>query len=151
MFLVSGSVLIMKKALLIVGVMFCPLVYAVDCEITVETTSMTAFKVSEISVNKSCIDVKINFTNLAAMKHSLVITKTSDMPNVIKDGISSGPAKAYLRDSDERIVASSPLISRGQTASMTMKMSGIDTNESYSYFCSFPGHAYTMKGILKFE
>ena len=38
----------------------------------------------------------------------------------------------------------------GQTTSVTFPTSALKKGESYTFFCSFPGHSSIMKGPFKF-
>jgi azurin len=84
----------------------------------------------------------------AAMGHNWVLTKTADMQGTVTDGIAAGAAKDYVKAGDARVLAHTKLIGGGETDSVSFATSALKAGESYSYFCSFPGHAGIMKGTL---
>jgi azurin len=69
---------------------------------------------------------------------------------VSSDGIAAGFASDHIKKGDARVIAHTKIVGGGQTTSITFPTSALKKGESYTYFCSFPGHASMMKGSLKF-
>ena len=47
------------------------------------------------------------------------------------------------------MIAHTKIVGGGQTATVTFPTSKFTKGESYSFFCSFPGHWSMMKGAFK--
>jgi azurin len=48
------------------------------------------------------------------------------------------------------VIANTKVIGGGQTTSVKFATSALKAGESYTFFCSFPGHSAIMKGAFKF-
>lgn len=86
---------------------------------------------------------------VAAMGHNWVLSKTSDVQSITTQGIAAGSANSFLKTGDKRIIAQTRLIGGGESTNVTFNVSELSPDETYSYFCSFPGHSVLMKGQLK--
>ncbi|MDR2128854.1 MAG: azurin, partial [Burkholderiaceae bacterium] len=75
-------------------------------------------------------------------------SKTADSQAVANDGIAAGAAKDYLKDNDARIIAHTKMLGGGESDSVTFDVAKLSAGESYTYFCTFPGHVALMKGTL---
>lgn len=147
----------MKKTLLLTGIvsaMFANVAFAGACDVNVEAIAVMAFNVKEIAVPKTCKEITLNLKNTgtmakAVMGHNVVISKTSDMEAVIKDGISAGLASNYVKPKDSRVVGYTTVIGGGESTTAKIKLSNIKATDSYSFYCSFPGHGSIMKGVFK--
>lgn len=130
--------------------------FAGQCDITLEATASMAFSAKEIVVNKACKEVNLTLKNSGTMKkemmgHNLVITKKSDMQAVLVDANTAGLSKNYVKENDERVIAHTPVIGGGESATIKFKTSKMDHKENYTFFCSFPGHSSVMNGVVKFN
>jgi len=113
-----------------------------------------SYSLKEIAVSKKCKDVKLTFKNAGTlaknvMGHNVVFTKTKDMSNVVQDVITAGLDKNYVKPNDDRVIAYTNVIGGGETTTIKINPSKFKPNESYSFFCSFPGHSAVMKGVVK--
>lgn len=129
-------------------------VIAGECDISVEATPSMAFSTKEITVNKTCKEVILTLKNAgnmpkAAMGHNLVITKKSDMQATLTDGNAAGLSKNFVKDNDERVIAYTPILGGGESATIKFKTDKFNTKDSFSFFCSFPGHSAVMNGVVK--
>lgn len=129
-------------------------VFAQQCETTVDSTDQMTYLQNEVSVSRSCKQFTVTLQHTgrmpaAAMGHNWVLSKTSDIQAITTDGIAAGNAKSYLKDGDSRVIAHTKLIGGGESTSVTFNVSGLSPTESYTYFCSFPGHSALMKGQIK--
>lgn len=127
---------------------------AENCEITVEGNDSIQFNVKSIEVPASCEEFKVTLKHVgklpkASMGHNFVLGLTSDMAAINADGIQAGPSNDYLKPNDTRVIAATDLIGGGESTSVTIPVSKLQQGESYTYFCSFPGHSGLMKGELK--
>jgi azurin len=123
------------------------------CKVEIAGTDAMQFDKKEIAVAADCTDVQVTLTHtgkLAAnvMGHNWVLAKTADMAGVASDGISVAPD--HVKPGDARVVAHTKVVGGGQSASVTFKTSQLKKGESYSFFCTFPGHWAVMKGMFKF-
>lgn len=129
-------------------------VFAQQCETTVASTDQMTYLQKEVSVSRSCKQFTVTLQHTgrmpaAAMGHNWVLSKTSDVQAIATDGIAAGSAKSYLKEDDSRVVAHTKVIGGGESTSVTFNVSELSPAESYTYFCSFPGHSALMKGQLK--
>lgn len=147
----------MKRTLLVTGIasaMFANAAFAGACDVNVEATAAMAFNVKEIAVPKTCKEITLNLKNAGTMSksvmgHNVVISKTADMQAVISDGMTAGLANQYVKPKDARVIGYTNVIGGGESTSAKIKLSNVKSSESYSFFCSFPGHGAVMKGVFK--
>ena len=129
---------------------------ASECAATIESNDAMQFNVKSMVVPKSCKSFTVTLKHVgklpkAAMGHNWVLTKSADMAATAKDGIAAGVPNHYLQPQDARVIASTPLIGGGESSTIEFSVAQLSATESYSYFCSFPGHASLMKGSLKLD
>ena len=131
-------------ALLAAGGIAAPAM-AADCAITVEGNDQMQFNVKNIEVPKSCKTYTITLNHVgkmpkSSMGHNIVLTATADATAVAADGMKAG---------DTRVLAHTKVIGGGESTSVTFDVSKLKAGADYTYFCSFPGHSFIMKGSLK--
>lgn len=131
-----------------------PSAMAGECAVTVESNDAMQFNLKTVEVPASCASFEITLLHVGklpktAMGHNLVVSKSADMAQVAKDGIGAGVANGYLQPQDARVLAHTDLIGGGERSSVQLDPSKLAAGESYSFFCSFPGHSALMKGNLK--
>ncbi len=124
------------------------------CEINVDSTDAMTFSVKEISVPKTCKDFTINLKHVGKMPktvmgHNLVISKEADQAGVIEDGNKAGIAGDYVKAKDARVIASTKIIGGGEAASTKFAVAKLNATDKFTFYCSFPGHAFGMKGAVK--
>ena len=83
------------------------------------------------------------------MGHNWVLTKTADVQAVAADGIPAGVANQYVKTGDTRVIAHTKVLGPGESDSVTFSVKKLTATDSYTFFCSFPGHSGIMKGTLK--
>lgn len=130
--------------------------FAADCAVDIEGTDTMQFTAKSITIAKTCKDFTINLKHNGklpkmAMGHNVVISKTADVGAVAADGIAAGLDKDYIKAGDTRIIAHTKLIGPGETATVTFPVSKLNPKESYTFFCSFPGHYGVMKGAIELK
>ncbi len=128
-------------------------VWAADCAVEIEGNDAMQFNKPTISVPASCKEFTVKLKHVGklpktAMGHNWVLSKTADMPGIATDGIPAGAAKDYVKDGDARVIAHTKLIGGGESDSVKFAVSKLKAGDSYTYFCSCPGHAAIMKGTL---
>ena len=132
---------------------FCAPVMAADCSVDIDANDAMKFDKSEIVVDKSCKEFTINVHHSGklarnVMGHNVVITKTDDSAAVARDGVAAGLDNQYLKPNDDRVIASTNIIGGGEKTSTTFSVEKLAADQSYTFFCSFPGHVALMKGTV---
>nr|WP_314582187.1 azurin [uncultured Pseudomonas sp.] len=126
---------------------------AAECSVDVDSTDQMTFSTKAIEIDKSCKEFTVNLKHSGSlpknvMGHNLVISKEADMQPIATDGLSAGIDKQYLKEGDARIIAHTKIIGAGETDSLKIDVSKLDSAEKYGFFCSFPGHISMMKGTI---
>jgi len=145
------------SSLVLAAMLISPQVSAAadGCNVTIDATDAMAFNTKEISIKKACKTFNITLKHVGKlgkniMGHNLVVSKEADQKAVLEDGNKAGAAGEYVKANDARIVAHTKLLGGGEQASTQLNLSKLDTKTNYVFFCSFPGHAFMMKGVIKF-
>jgi azurin len=128
--------------------------YAAACDTSIEVTAAMAYTAKAIDVPKTCKTFTINLKaqgtmSKAVMGHNLVITKEADKEAVNTDGSTAGAASNYIKAKDTRVIAHTIVIGGGESASTKFDVKKLSAKDKYVFFCSFPGHAGIMKGVVK--
>lgn len=144
---------LMTLALLAAGGIAAPAM-AADCAVTVEGNDQMQFNVKNIEVPKACKNYTVTLKHVgkmpkSAMGHNLVLTTTADATAAAADGMKAGAAADYVKAGDTRVLAHSKVIGGGESTDMVIDVTKLKAGTDYTYFCSFPGHSFIMKGALK--
>ncbi|MBF6630700.1 MAG: azurin [Comamonas sp.] len=144
---------LMTLALLAAGGMAAPAM-AADCAVTVEGNDQMQFNVKNIEVPKACKSYTVTLKHVgkmpkSAMGHNIVLTTTADATAAAADGMKAGAAADYVKAGDTRVLAHSKVIGGGESTDMVIDVTKLKAGTDYTYFCSFPGHSFIMKGALK--
>jgi len=128
-------------------------VWAADCAVEIEGNDAMQFNKATIAVPASCKEFTVKLKHAGklpktSMGHNWVLAKTADVQGVANDGIPAGAAKDYVKEGDARVIAHTKLIGGGESDSVKFPTAKLKAGESYTYFCSFPGHSALMKGTL---
>ncbi len=147
-----SSALLLASAYIFVST--APAQAASGCALNLDSADMMKFSVTEISVPKTCKDFTINLKHIGKMPknimgHNLVISKEADQAGVIEDGNKAGIAGDYVKAKDARVVAYTKIIGGGEAASTKFAVAKLNTTDKFTFYCSFPGHAFGMKGAVK--
>jgi len=81
-----------------------------------------------------------------AMGHDWVLAKDSDVSAIVNAGLAAGPAHGYLPEHDKRIIAATPIVGGGESATVKFATSLLQAGSRYVFFCTSPGHATVMRG-----
>ncbi|PIE41730.1 MAG: azurin [Gammaproteobacteria bacterium] len=126
--------------------------FAETCELSIEANDMMQYNQSKFEISAAkCDKVKLNLTHVgkmpaASMGHNWVLTKTADKEAIASAGIAAGAGKNYVPEGDARVLAATKVIGGGENTSVTFETAALKVGGDYSFFCSFPGHSYVMKG-----
>ena len=95
---------------------------------------------------KAGSEVTVKFINTAgALQHNWVLVPTGTETEIAMAGTTAGADNAWIPE-DSRIIAASPLVDPGDSASITFTAPAAG---SYTYVCTFPGHNFTMLGTFE--
>lgn len=125
------------------------------CKLEITGTDAMQFDKKELAVAADCTQVELTLHHSGklpaqAMGHNWVLAKSADVSGIASDGVGAGFAKDHIKDGDARVIAHTKIVGGGQSTSVTFPTSKLKAGESYTYFCSFPGHSSIMKGAFKF-
>ena len=121
------------------------------CKLNISATDQMRFEQQTLQVESQCTDVEVTLRNSGKlpaniMGHDWVLTKTADVASVANAGMGAGLANNYQKPGDKRIVAATPIIGGGDSATVRFSTAQLEPSGSYTYFCSAPGHFSIMKG-----
>jgi len=139
--------ILQKVCLLTVCILTTAGLLAQPREIALTTLPGLQFDKVQIAV-KPGEKIRIVFTNRDDMSHNLLIVKPGKREAVVQaaaDLAEKGPALNYIPASEE-IIGSIPVISPGQTSSVTFTVPAAEG--AYPYVCTYPGHGFVMYGVL---
>ncbi|MDO4591958.1 MAG: azurin [Comamonadaceae bacterium] len=127
---------------------------AADCAVTIEGNDQMQFNVKNVEVPQSCSKFTMTLKHTgkmpkSSMGHNIVLTSTADYTAAAADGMKAGAANEYVKPNDTRVIAYTKVIGGGETTSVDVDVSKLKAGTDYTYFCSFPGHSFIMKGALK--
>jgi azurin len=121
------------------------------CKLDISGTDAMQYDKKELSIAADCKVVQLTLKHagklpISAMGHNWVLTKTADVMAVNNAGLTVGAAKNHVPPGDKRVIASTPLVGGGQSASISFPTTGLVKGGDYTFFCSFPGHIGLMRG-----
>jgi azurin len=112
-------------------------------------------KGEELAFDKTTLEapagsvITLKFNNTASgMPHNWVLVKPGTEEAVGSDGITAGDKNSYIKPNDPRVIAYTSLAPAKSTVTVTFDA---PTLGDYPYICTFPGHNYLMKGVLKIK
>ncbi len=123
---------------------------SVDADIIVSTIPGLKFDKSEIKV-KAGSKIKLTFDNPDDMLHNLIIVNPGMADQVAQEAIDlglKGQEKGYVPDSDEVLFHTGLLEPKSNDI---IYFTAPTQPGEYTYVCTFPGHAFTMRGKLIVE
>lgn len=144
---------LMTLAVLAAGVMATPAM-AADCAITIEGNDQMQFNIKNVEVPKSCTKYTMTLKHTgkmprSSMGHNIVLSTTADANAVAADGMKAGMAADYVKPGDSRVIGYSKMIGGGETTTFDFDVAKLKAGTEYTYLCSFPGHSFIMRGVLK--
>ncbi|MCY4265294.1 MAG: azurin [Gammaproteobacteria bacterium] len=131
-----------------------PSALAQDCTIEMNVNDSIMFPETELSISKSeCSEVGINLNHGGSLPkmgggHNWILTLSQDADATAQDGMMALIENQFIKPGDERVIAATDLIGGGESTSVTFSTENLEIDAVYTYFCSFPGHSYTMRGSL---
>jgi azurin len=148
--------MIRRIAVLGIVASFGGAVMADDCKVEIAGNDQIQFDKTELKVSSTCKEVAVTLHHSGklpktTMGHGWVLTKTSDYQALVQATGAAGLANNYVPPGDSRVIAHTPIIGGGETATMTFSTAGMQKGGDYTYFCPFPGHFVTMHGKFVFD
>jgi len=127
--------------------------HAAPCSIDVEGRPGKQFGPDRIVVPSTCKDYTVRLIHTGRNSkekagHNWVLARSEDIDQVMVDGIRAGAEHEFLAPGDARILARTPMLGGGETATVTFPVARLRAGQSYTYYCSFPAHAQHMRGTL---
>ncbi|MBF6631717.1 MAG: azurin [Comamonas sp.] len=143
----------MTLALLATGAMATPAL-AADCAITIEGNDQMQFNIKKVEVPKSCAKYTMTLKHTgkmpkSSMGHNIVLTSTADANAAAADGMKAGAGAEYVKPNDPRVIGFSTVIGGGESTTFGFDVAQLKAGTEYTYFCSFPGHSFIMRGTLQ--
>jgi azurin len=138
-------------ALLLAGA----LAHADPCKLSLESNDQMQFSVHELVVPTECAEVEVTLRHSGKMSaktmgHDWVLAKDSDMSGLITAGLVAGASRGYLPEHDARIIAATPIVGGGESATVKFRTSALQPGTRYAFFCTSPGHSTLMRGAFLF-
>lgn len=130
--------------------------HAGECRLAIDANDMMQFSAQRLSVPAGCAEVELTLHHTGApsaggMVHNWVLVKRPDLAAVAAAGIKAGREHDYQPPADPRILAATPVIGGGQSATVRFPVSALRAGENYAFFCSTPGHNVLMRGELRVD
>jgi azurin len=124
------------------------------CKVDISGNDQMQFDKKELAVAADCTTVEVTLKHSGkqpaqVMGHNWVLARTADVAGVATDGMGAGLPNDYIKKGDARVIAHTKVIAGGQSATVSFATSLLKKGESYTFFCSFPGHYAIMKGAFK--
>lgn len=141
------------KFFILVGVVSFTSLSQAACSFDVEVGDYLKFSTPDMAVEKSCESITVNLKHSGKlpaniMGHNWVLSADADVQTLATEGMSAGLVSNYVTPGDARVLAASSVIGGGESTSVTFSTAGLVSGDAYTFFCSFPGHSYSMRGAL---
>ncbi|WP_408598483.1 azurin [Pseudomonas sp. PLMAX] len=141
------------REILFMGLLLSTSAFASECQITISSSDQMTYDQKTIAIPKSCEKFEVTLSHSGklpklVMGHNLVIVKKSDLEFVANDAMAAGPDSGYLKASDSRVLAHTPLIGGGEQGKAILDVKKLNISEDYVFFCTFPGHRAIMQGEI---
>jgi azurin len=125
------------------------------CQVSIEATDRMQFSERVLTVPSSCAQIELTLRNTGTlpariMGHDWVLTREADAGAVAAAGQAAGFDHNYQPVGDARVLAATPVIGGGTSTTIRIDVAMLQRGQSYTYFCSTPGHASMMRGKLQF-
>lgn len=138
---------------ILVGVVSFTSLSQAACSFDVEVGDYLKFSTPDMAVEKSCESITVNLKHTGKlpaniMGHNWVLSADADVQALATEGMSAGLVSNYVPPGDARVLAVTSVIGGGESTSVTFSTAGLASGDAYTFFCSFPGHSYSMRGAL---
>ncbi len=95
---------------------------------------------------EACSEVTLTFKNVDTLEQHnwVLLVEGADKTEVATAGIKAGPENGYIPQDDDRIIAHTKLLDRGETGEV--RFTAPKAPGTYQFLCTFPAHFLTMMG-----
>jgi azurin len=143
----------MKRSFLLLALLASGSAAADECTIALKGDDAMKFDQASITVSAACPEITIDLTHIGklarnVMGHNVVISPTADYLAAAQAGAAAGLEGNYVPAGDARVIAFTPVVGGGETATVKFPGSKLRAGTAYTFYCSFPGHWAIMKGDL---
>ena len=131
-----------------------PIVPAVSCEMSVRVDDSLRFKPNVIEIPAQCNEFKVvlrHFGRLprVASPRNWVLVKAEDAEAVARAGVEAGAASDFVKPGDARVLASSEVIGRDETAVINLPVQALVPGNTYTFLSTIPGFSPALRGSLE--
>jgi azurin len=131
------------------------LAHAEPCKLALESNDQMQFSVHELIAPTECAEIEVTLKHTGklparTMGHDWVLAKESDMSAIVNAGLAAGPTRDYLPEHDTRIIAATPIVGGGESATVKFATVLLQPGGHYAFFCTSPGHSTVMRGKFRF-
>ena len=150
----KGNPMIIHRLLPIAALLLAaPSAHAVTCQLDVEANDMMQFSTRKLEVDASCEKVRLTLKHTgsspaAVMGHNWVLVRNTDVVAIANAALRAGRDNHYQPPADARVLAMTPTVGGGESATITFDTAALHSGETYSFFCSTPGHGAVMRGTF---
>jgi azurin len=125
------------------------------CKLAIAGSDAMQYDKKELKAPATCKSIELTLKHSGklapnVMGHNWVLAKAADMQPIASAGIKAGIKNNHVPVGDKRVIASTPVVGGGKSATITFSTATLKKGESYMYFCTFPGHSGLMKGKFIF-
>ena len=129
------------------------IVPAAACEISIRVDDSLRFKPDVIEIPTQCSEFKVvlrHFGRLprVASPRNWVLVKAEDADGVARAGVEAGAASDFVKPGDERVLASSDVIGRDETAEIDLPIQALVPGDTYTFLSTIPGFSPALRGSL---
>ncbi len=125
------------------------------CRVSVEANDLMQFNQKKLEIGSGCSDVELTLHHVGkqpaqVMGHNWVLVRNADVAAVAIAGQNAGRSHNYQPQGDKRIIAATALVGGGETTTVMFSTASLRAGNTYTFFCSTPGHRSVMHGVLVF-
>ena len=123
------------------------------CEVQVQVDDSLRFAPARIEVPASCDQFTVLLTHIGrlpkvASPRNWVLTKTELADAVARDAERAGAVNNWIQPEDERVLAASSVVGRGETVRVVIPVKRLAHGVSYTYLSTIPGFSPVLRGTL---
>lgn len=123
------------------------------CSAVVTVDDTLHFKPSVIEVPAECEQFTVLLRHMGrlpmvATPRNWVLTGATHADGVARDAELAGAANNWIKPGDERVLAASAVIGRGQTVRVDIPIDVLVPGKSYIYLSTIPGFSPVLRGTL---
>jgi len=129
-------------------------VHAQDrCALEIIVDDTPRFQVDEIVVPLDCPRFELTLTHVGRLPKlasgvNWVLTNQEHVNAVAREGALAGAKHDWLKPDDARVIASTPVVGRGESVSIQITPAQLDTQADYRFVCTVDGRSPVMRGRL---